>query len=1428
MARFLLRLRFGWLALITALIVSCAPASADEADKGVLASLISRALSSATTSVSIGAVDGVLSSDASISDIVLSDRGGPWLKIDKVRLIWNRLALFSRRLEVDQLTIGHMQFLRRPLPSDAPPPPSDNATPQPILPELPVRVIVKQFAIHELSLGEPVVGVAARLDVSGKATLGPPSEGLDLTLASRRLDAPGEFKALMTYVPATDRLTFNVNSDEPAGGLFAHLVNLPGLPPAKFAFNGAGPLDNFTAKLDFSAGPDVWANGEVVVARQGAGRRLTLDLNSRLEGMTPPIVRPVVAGETTLRGDLYFDDDRTVATPGLHLVSANARLDTVGGKSADNILGIKIHAGAIPGATQIGKLDLDASIVGPALSPTIEGAFDAGQIHVAEGSVDHAAATFRAAPNGLLTDKETRIAFEGQAAVKGLALADPALARAVGNEAKLSLSGSASLGGDIAFDTLELAASELDVHYSGLLAPKTVRGKLELTARDLSPFAPFAGTALKGEARLTADLDGAPRYGALNATFDAHATKVVTDYPLFDKISGGDLKVTGAARTIPGGGFGFTDVVATGAHGSARLDGNYANDKVDIDARIDLPQVQVVDPRAIGRATVVAALTGTAADLGANLKATLSEGRLLGRKTSGLTLEAQASHLAGLLEAKASLSGDIDGHALQGAAQAARRADGGWALDNLALNLASAHLDGAVTISADQLADGSLNFGATNLDDLSPLVLTKLSGAVQAKVEAASATGKQALSVAATSDRMSIGGARLEGLKVDMTVDDLWAARGVSGQARLLRAEVGGQSLTDVKLVATARGDSSDLDVSGSVRGLGVKARGRLSGGQPIRLDLASLTADDAGRRIALAGPATLRYESGALDIRNFVLRVDSGRLSLSGRAGSRLDLRATAAGLPLAAIDIFSPRLGLTGIGDGEATIGGTPDNPTGDWRVQLKQLSAPQMRSASAPPLDVAGSGRLGGGCTSLDLTASAGSGNAIRLTGSAPLSADGVLDVKIDGRLDAGLVNAALSVGGRHVSGALTVAMQLRGTVAKPQAQGSIRLTGGAFSDDQTGFKLTAISGVVQANGDAIRIDQFTGTTPNGGSIAVSGQARLDPAAGFPGALKVTGRNAQLAANDIVTAAADMTLDVAGRLSETPSISGHITIVSMDITVPDRLDSVASPIPGTRHLNPTPTARALLALRAREQATRARAPLLNATLAVTISAANRVFLHGRGIDAEAAGDLHVAGSARDPQITGGFDLLRGSLSVVGKRLVLTRGRVRFDRDVTPELDLVAETSSGGVTARISVTGPASHPSFAITSTPSLPEDEILSRVLFQQSSGSLSPFQALELANSAATLTGHGGAFEAVRRSLGVNSLNISSSTTGSGSPLLGIGRAINDRISVGVTTGARPRDNGVNVDVDVTRHIRLQAGVDASGGSSAGVGAEWEYK
>ena len=111
-------------AMLALVLAGFAAALADNDDKGIVASFISSALSSKTSKVSIGAVDGALSSDVTIHDVVLSDRDGTWLKIDTIKLVWSRTALFQRRLEINQLAIDHLDILRKPV---APPPDPEGA-----------------------------------------------------------------------------------------------------------------------------------------------------------------------------------------------------------------------------------------------------------------------------------------------------------------------------------------------------------------------------------------------------------------------------------------------------------------------------------------------------------------------------------------------------------------------------------------------------------------------------------------------------------------------------------------------------------------------------------------------------------------------------------------------------------------------------------------------------------------------------------------------------------------------------------------------------------------------------------------------------------------------------------------------------------------------------------------------------------------------------------------------------------------------------------------------------------------------------------------------------------------------------------------------------------------------------------------------------
>ena len=137
------------------------------------------------------------------------------------------------------------------------------------------------------------------------------------------------------------------------------------------------------------------------------------------------------------------------------------------------------------------------------------------------------------------------------------------------------------------------------------------------------------------------------------------------------------------------------------------------------------------------------------------------------------------------------------------------------------------------------------------------------------------------------------------------------------------------------------------------------------------------------------------------------------------------------------------------------------------------------------------------------------------------------------------------------------------------------------------------------------------------------------------------------------------------------------------------------------------------------------------------------------GLGMNSEWSADVRVAGTVTEPRITGDAELIRGSYDFAGRRFDLIRGNIRFQGEtpVNPQLDIAAEARVRGLSAQIRVTGRSQRPEIAFTSTPALPQDELLSRILFGTSITNLSAPEAVQLASAVASLNDPRGGLDPI---------------------------------------------------------------------------------
>ncbi|WP_210358678.1 translocation/assembly module TamB domain-containing protein [Sphingomonas beigongshangi] len=645
-----------------------------------------------------------------------------------------------------------------------------------------------------------------------------------------------------------------------------------------------------------------------------------------------------------------------------------------------------------------------------------------------------------------------------------------------------------------------------------------------------------------------------------------------------------------------------------------------------------------------------------------------------------------------------------------------------------------------------------------------------------------------------------------------------------------------GQGLRQGRLVlARFAGNAQLRGGTGTIKGTLAGSRGRgfdihLSADvAPDRYAIAAEGSVDR-RPLRLLSPAVLTRDGDAWSLAPTRLSFAGGTASIGGRfAAQAITLDATLSAMPLAILDIGYPGLGLSGQASGSLRYADGADGPpTGRADLTIRGLSRAGL-VLSSRPIDVgfaaalsadrlgvravmAADGRTIGRAQAL--VKPLGSGDLLTRVTHAPLFAQ----LRYQGPADTlwRLTGVELF----DLSGPVAIGADVGGSLVAPSIRGAMQANGARIESTTTGTVLTGVQAAGRFAGSRLRIDRFAADAGKGGRVTGIGSFDFGTGHGVGLDLTLQADHAVMIARDDIgaTVTGPLTFTSDGRGGR---IAGEVVLNRSRYRLGQASAAAALPQLNIREIN-------LPGGGGDED----EAPSTPWTLAIKAHAPGSMLVSGLGLSSEWGADLTIGGQPNNPAITGQATLIRGDYEFAGREFTLQRGIIRFGGEVpaNPALDIAADANTTGLNASIRVTGTALKPEIGFTSTPALPQDELLSRLLFGTSITNLSAPEALQLAAAVAALQNGGNGLNpinAVRRAAGLDRLRIlpADRQTGQGTSIAA-GKYVTRRFYAEIVTDGQGY-SATQVEFQVTRWLSLLSSISTLGRQSVNVRVSKDY-
>ena len=1309
-------------------------------------------------------VRGDIWRDVTVDRLTVQDEKGVWLEAQNLGLVWNAGELFGRRFHAERVTARQVTVYRRPVLSE----PTGKSG------KMPISVTLDEIGLRLETL-PAFSGERGLFDVGGNLAV-PRSGGANgRIIASSRLHT-GDFADVLFNLGQGDAIKLKAEAREAKGGALAGAIGLP-----------AGEPFALTATAD----------GTMKAGRFNLLTTVGDKTPAKAQGQWQP-------GGGEAFGHVVLTAS-TLTQPYVKMLGPEASFVLAGRKANTGFF-------ALNGWVQTENLRLAAN-----------GFADIGKQTIG--------------PDGLF-----------------LVATTPSLGRLSGD----AVAGGARLDGVLRGDKIKWAltgtVAVTQFAAQGYTLPSLKGGySVSMKDKDLGVTANLAGAGGAGSGYLGALLGSAP-------TANVDAARLGDGRLLLRRVraTGAGLKVDATGERGLLGGLNFKGTAQFSNLAMARpgakglLDGSWSasqsgpgkawNFGLDVKGQglalgySELDRLLGATPKLKARASL---LNGAIAVSEARLDAVAASVRTKGQlaKNGGLNFnldwDAEGPFHAGPVEISGKAKGDGDISGTIKAPKATLRADID-AIDLPRLPLTAAHID-LTFMGGAQAADGT--FAMTANSGYGPARLATAfrfaPGGVDLSGLDADAGGIQAKGAVS----LRKGVPSTADLVLNAGPGILLTAGQVQGTAKVTDAPGGPRAilnLTAVKAVFRDAGGLSLADAAITANGpldrlpLTIQARGVASPGR-FNVNATGLLARNGDAwTLGLDGSGQLAntsFKTTETNIIGFGGDATTAKLRLaSGEGRATVDARLTKAGVDvqadLAGVSLTMANEDLTGAFDAKLWLKGEGERLTGQVDANLRGARAKGAPRNQA--IDGVVKAMLND--SSITIDASATNAQGLKATTNLVLPAESsasplrlAINTKapMRGRFEAdgeiGPLWDLFAGGERSLKGHIVAQGTLGGSLSDPRINGKADLDNGGFEDGSTGLKLSQVQIATTFSDNAINVSSATAADGKGGSL--SGAGRISLLRNGASSFKLDFKSFQVISNDLATAVASGTLSADRGADGNVKLAGELTIDKAEIAANPPTPSGVTPMEVVEINRPDDGG--VVGPAAAKKKSGAGPQII---LDINMKARRGIMVSGRGLNAEFSLNAHVGGTISKPDLTGTARVVRGDFDFGGQRFQFDPSGVIY-LSTSPSqirLDLTATREDTTLTASVNVSGTAAKPKITLTSSPQLPQDEILSRVLFGSSASQLSPLEAAQLASALASLAGGGGfdLFGNIRELAGLDRLSFAGG--GNGETTVAGGKYITDKIYLEIIGGGR-EGAAAQLEWRVKRNVSVISRISGQGDS-----------